>query len=146
MGEVTRITRRSLGNLGSEKSRAENLLAALLSADGILFEQQFRFSPDRQWKADFLIHHPPSEPCQWDIHPLARTLIVEVVGTTGFENPRTGKNHLGGHQTAKGMTKDFHRAAEMMLLGYRLLNVTEPMIKDGSAIEYIKRYFKEIRP
>ena len=105
------------------------MLAGLLMAEGYRFERQFGFAePDRKWRADFRI---------------GDRLLVEVEGVTYFPNPKTGENHLGGHQTRKGVEKDCEKYNAMAILGWDLLRFTQFMIYDGRALDTINRYFAE---
>ena len=97
-------------------SEIEEMLAFHLKAVGIEFERQFKFHPNRNWKADFRIGK----------------LIVEVEGAT-YGKP-------GHHQRVDGIDNDCQRQAEMMLAGYHVLRVSGRMVRDGRALNFIERY------
>lgn len=79
-------------------------------------ERQFKFCPDRRFRADF----------GW----AAQKLLVEVQGGA-FVN--------GRHTRGMGFEKDCERKAIAMLLGYRILEVTPRQVKQGKALEWIGR-------
>lgn len=101
-------------------SKLEADLAWQLKAEKIVYEREFRFHPKRKWRFDFSI-------------PGFRRIAVECEGATRWGN------HLGRHQTAKGMTSDCEKYNEALLLGWKVLRVTKEQIKSGQAIEWIKR-------
>ena len=101
-------------------------MALLLRSEGIAFERQVGFAePERHWRADFRI---------------GCGLLIEVEGLTWFTNPRTGKYHLGGHQTKKGYTDNCEKYNAAVLRGYALLRFTEDMINDGRAVAAIRAW------
>lgn len=91
-------------------------------------ERQFRFMPDRDFRADLAFMGPPV--------PLRRGLIVEVDGE-GHRDPRTGGWVPGGHHRTKGRAADLERDALAMLLGYQVLRVTPAQVKAEQAVEWV---------
>ena len=100
-------------------SQSEDTLAFQLMAVGISFERQFKFHPDRGYKADFLV---------------GGRLIVEVDGA------KRGKP--GAHQRVDGIDYDCERQAEAMLQGYAFMRVSGRMARDGRAVGYIEKWLK----
>ena len=113
----------------STKSAAEDLMEFHLKTKGYGYEREVAFHAKRKWRVDFIIKA---------VVERFRTrgpLAIEVEGVTRFGS------HLGRHQTARGMETDAHKYAELLLAGYPLLRVTQQMVKDGTAIAYVNRYF-----
>ena len=96
-------------------SEGEETLALHLRVHEIPFEREFRFHPERRYRADFFI-----EP----------DLLVEVEG--GIWNG-------GKHGRGSGIVKDIERQNAAVLLGYRPLRFTTDMVLEGLAIEAIQR-------
>ena len=93
---------------------AETLRQHML-ADKIGFTPEYKFHPERKWRFDFL---------------LAKGIAVEIQGG--------GWVH-GRHSRATGMENDYEKNNEAVLLGYRILYFSTGQVKDGTAIETIKR-------
>lgn len=74
---------------------------------------EYRFHKTRRWRFDRA----------WPDYQFA----VEIDGLT-----RRG----GRHQTIKGINDDCEKYAEAMLLGWRVLRVTQTMVKTGKAAQY----------
>ena len=102
------------------KQDAENLMGLQLLSEGFEFKREFRFAPPRRWRADFKVRD---------------RLLLEVEGITRY-GP-----HLGRHQTAKGYSGDCQKYNEALLVGYDVLRVTQDMVRDGQAMEFVRRYF-----
>ena len=98
-------------------SEPEDALAFHLKAVGIPHERQFKFHPERRWRADFLIDG---------------RLIVEVDGA------KHGKP--GAHQRVDGVDYDCERQAEALCLGYAFMRVSGRMARDGRALAYIEKW------
>ena len=84
-------------------------------------EKEWRFHDTRKWRFDFA----------WPDLLLA----LEVEG---------GIWRRGRHQTAKGYSADCEKYSEAAILGWKVIRVTQPMIKTGLAIDLIKRAFHEV--
>ncbi len=95
-------------------SRAEELLASQLDAEGIKYEREYRILKSRKFRHDFFI-----EP----------NLLIEVQG---------GVFMRGGHSTGTGITRDCEKQALAIVQGYRQLNVTTAQVFKGHAIQWIK--------
>jgi hypothetical protein len=82
-----------------------------------------KFHPIRKWRADFL----------WP----ARHLIVEVEGGTW-----SGGRHVRG----TGYADDCEKYNEAAILGYSVLRFTSQQVRDGYAIDAIRRWFATHAP
>jgi very-short-patch-repair endonuclease len=80
------------------------------------------FAPPRRWRADFLWEEP-------------QKLVVEVMG--GLWGGQ------GRHSRMDGFSRDAEKSAMAQLLGYTVIYVTPTMLKDGTAIELIKRALRQ---
>ena len=95
-------------------SEGEATLAQHLKAYGVNFEQEFKFHPDRKWRADF--------------HIVGHMLLVEVEG---------GIWSGGRHTRAKGYIGDMEKYNAAVALGYRVLRFSTEQVKSGFAINGI---------
>jgi very-short-patch-repair endonuclease len=95
-------------------STAEFLLGVQLEQAGIPFEREYRFHPERRWRADFAIGR----------------LLVEVDG---------GAWIAGRHTRGLGFEGDAEKQNAAAELGYRVLRFTPRMVEDGSALAQIQR-------
>jgi len=86
-------------------------------------EAEVKFHPVRKWRADLLWREP-------------RKLIVEVEG---------GVFVGGRHSRGLGLEADAVKYAEALCLGYPVLRVTPRHIRQGQAVEWIQRFFREAR-
>ncbi len=112
------------------KSRGEEMLWLHLRALGQqrLWKRQMRFHPTRQWRFDF---------ARPDLK-----IAVEVDGLRApwlYKSEKGKKHHPGDHRSVEGVTKGCERAAEAMILGWRILRVTPAQVKSGQAIAWIER-------
>ncbi len=78
--------------------------------------REYRFHEKRRWRCDFI----------W----LDEKLIVEVEG---------GIWSKGRHTRGLGFQNDCEKYNEAALNGYKVLRVTSQQIKNGQAMEWIKR-------
>lgn len=87
--------------------------------------RELRFHPTRRWRFDYA----------WP----ALRLAVEIEG---------GLHVRGGgrHNRAEGFQRDVHKYNTAVLLGWRLLRVTYPMIRDGSALALIEEALRTFSP
>jgi hypothetical protein len=116
--------------LGGVKSPAETLLAVQLEQAGIPFEREYRFHPERKWRADFAL----SDPDHWEMFgPMASfiTLLIEIDG--GSWLPK------GRHTTGKGFAADCEKMNAAAELGYRVLRYVPAQVESGEALEQIRR-------
>lgn len=79
-------------------------------------EQEYRFHPTRKWRFDFA----------WPELMLA----VEIEGHGGAKSR---------HTTFTGYTKDCEKYNEAVILGWRVLRFTGPMVKSGEALSTTER-------
>ncbi len=95
----------------------EETLWLMMRAEGIAdgFERQYRFLPERKYRADFA-------------HPQKR-IIVEVDG---------GGWIYGRHHRPQGYEQDRERDNLAVIAGWRVLRFTPAMIRDGRAVQFIK--------
>ena len=106
-------------------SPAEQLLAVQLEQAGIPFEREFRFSPPRKWRADFLVAAGLvagswEPPC----------VLVEIDG---------GGYVAGRHSRGTGIEKDAEKQSAAAILGYRVIRCTPAQVNDGRALSWIKQ-------
>ena len=66
-------------------------------------------------------------------------LAVEVEGITRYGKTRSGKMGLGRHQTSKGMEEDLRKYDAAMRMGWTVYRCSPLMVRQGHAIETIKR-------
>lgn len=97
------------------KFDAEAMLALHLTAEGVAFEQQYKYCPDRNFKADFAI--------------VDRRLLIEVNGGIW--------NNDGAHGRVSGIIKDIERLNLATLNGYFMLRYTPDQVKSGEARTFI---------
>jgi very-short-patch-repair endonuclease len=95
------------------KSQGEDELARQLSALGIDFETQYRWTPNRRFKADFY---------------LGQHWLCEVEGGAWS----------GGHRRGAEANKDCERHNDAMMMGFRTLRFTPYMVETGEAIAVIE--------
>lgn len=93
--------------------------------------KQWRFHPRRRWRADFA----------WPRHGL-NGVIVEVEGGY-WQKARTKDGqetgHSAGHAHPARFEADVEKYNEATLAGITVIRVTPAMIRDGRALEYVKR-------
>ena len=106
------------------KSKAEELLALELRANGIEFRREVTFHPVRKWRFDFAVK--------------SAMLAIEVEGITSWGKNKNGSMKLGRHQTAKGIEGDLEKYGEAMKLGWNVYRCSPKMVNSGCAIETIK--------
>lgn len=99
------------------RSKGEEALEiALRAARAPSWVSEYRFDPERRWRADFAF--------------LGAKLLVEVEGSVW-----TGGRHTRG----KGFEDDCEKYNEMTIQGWRLLRFSTAMVEDGRAIGAIMR-------
>jgi len=97
-------------------SEGEAKLASDLKALRISFEQEYKFHPKRQWRADF--------------HILETKILVEVEGGIW-----TGGRHTRG----KGFIHDMEKYNAATVLGYQVLRFSTEQVKSGLAVRQIEK-------
>ncbi|MDV7383513.1 DUF559 domain-containing protein [Acinetobacter baumannii] len=99
-----------------EPSIGEVLLATHLRACKIGFEQEYKFHPERKWRADFLI--------------TGTKILIEVEG---------GIWSGGRHTRGKGYLGDMEKYNEAAMMGFTVLRFSTEQVKSGVAIKQIEQ-------
>ena len=107
------------------QSDAELLLAEQLRQAGIPFEQEYRFHPERKWRADFVLM----------TYGTYMDILVEIDGG-GYVVAEDGKG--GRHSRGTGVEKDCEKQSAAAILGYRVIRCTPRQVNDGTALEWIR--------
>jgi very-short-patch-repair endonuclease len=94
----------------------ETKLARELKTLKIDFEQEFKFHPDRKWKADF--------------HLIDKKILVEVEG---------GIWSGGRHTRGKGYIGDMEKYNAATMMGFQVLRFSTDQVKSGLAIQQIEK-------
>lgn len=98
----------------------EAKLARELKALKIDFEQEFKFHPERKWKADF--------------HLVGKKILVEVEG---------GIWSGGRHTRGKGYIGDMEKYNAATMMGFQVLRFSTDQVKLGLAIQQIEKMVGE---
>lgn len=98
------------------QSEGEVKLATALRALKIDFEQEFKFHPERKWKADF--------------HLVGKKILVEVEG---------GIWSGGRHTRGKGYIGDMQKYNAATMMGYQVIRFSTEQVKSGLAIQQIEK-------
>ncbi|MEV4848021.1 DUF559 domain-containing protein [Acinetobacter lwoffii] len=102
------------------QSEGEVKLATALKALKIDFEQEFKFHPERKWKADF--------------HLVGKKILVEVEG---------GIWSGGRHTRGKGYLGDMEKYNAATMMGYQVIRFSTEQVKSGLAIQQIEKMVRE---
>lgn len=97
-------------------SEGESTLSLQLKALKIEFEQEFKFHPDRKWKADF--------------HLIDKKILVEVEG---------GIWSGGRHTRGKGYLGDLEKYNAATMMGFQVIRFSTDQVKSGHAIRQIEK-------
>ncbi|MBJ9984455.1 DUF559 domain-containing protein [Acinetobacter sp. S40] len=97
------------------QSEGEVTLARHLKVLKIGFEQEYKFHPERNWRADFLI--------------TGTNILIEVEG---------GIWSGGRHTRAKGYLGDMEKYNAAAVLGFKVLRFSTQQVKSGLAIKQIE--------
>ncbi|HGL4508388.1 TPA: DUF559 domain-containing protein [Acinetobacter baumannii] len=103
-----------------ESSVGEVLLATHLRACKIGFEQEYKFHPERKWRADFLI--------------TGTKILIEVEG---------GIWSGGRHTRGKGYLGDMEKYNSAAMMGFTVLRFSTEQVKAGVAIKQIEQLVGE---
>jgi len=105
-------------------STAELTLEAQLSQAGIPFEREYRFHPERKWRADFR--------CRVASHVVDGLdwVLVEIDG---------GAYVNGRHSRGAGVEADAEKQSAAAILGYRVIRATPRQVEDGRCLEWIQQ-------
>lgn len=94
----------------------EAKLARELKTLKIDFEQEFKFHPERKWKADF--------------HLIDKKILVEVEG---------GIWSGGRHTRGKGYLGDLEKYNAATMMGFQVIRFSTDQVKSGHAIQQIEK-------
>ena len=97
-------------------SEGESTLTQHLKAYKIEFIQEFRFNPERKWRADF--------------HLVGTKILIEVEG---------GIWSGGRHTRGKGYIADMDKYNSATALGFSVYRYSTEQVKSGKAIEEIMK-------
>jgi very-short-patch-repair endonuclease len=111
-------------------SDAEDLLAWQLKAVGIPFVREFRFWPERRFRADFAVTN-----CKHATHvgTACMPILVEVDG---------GAFSGGRHTSGPGFRRDLEKHNAMTMLGYKCLRFLPEQVTSGAALQVIEQALK----
>jgi very-short-patch-repair endonuclease len=103
-----------------ELSELEETFALQLRAENIKYDREYLFDPERLYRADFFFE--------------SSNLIVEINGGTWMVK--------SGHNTGKGIQRDYDKCNRAQLLGFVYLQFTEKELNDLTALDTVKRYVR----
>jgi hypothetical protein len=83
--------------------------------------REFLFHPDRKWRLD----------AAWQ----SVRVGIEYQGIYG--------QHGAGHQSIKGLQRDYRKWTEAALLGWRVLLIDAASVADGTALGWVERALAE---
>ena len=98
------------------KSNLETEFLFQATAYKIPLQPEYKFHPTRRWRFDFCIPE--------------KMLAVEVEG---------GAYSNGRHTRGSGFTADCEKYSEAAILGWRIIRVTGEQVKNGMAIDFLRR-------
>lgn len=102
----------------SKQSPLQRELKAQLERAGFAFEEEFRFIPERKWKADFYLRH--------------YRILLECDGGLWSKGN-------SGHSSGTGIINGYDRCNEAQIAGYKMLRFDGNAIKNGEAMKVILR-------
>ena len=108
--------RRSAKQGTRQPREGETVLATHLKACKISFEQEYKFHPERKWRADFLI--------------TGTKILIEVEG---------GIWSGGRHTRGKGYIGDMEKYNSAVMMGFTVLRFSTEQVKAGVAIKQIEQ-------
>lgn len=108
-------------NTAKSGSLGERVLAAQLDLEKIEYDLEFKFHPQRRWRADFRITGYP--------------VLVEVEGGT-WSN--------GRHSRGSGFAKDCEKYNAAAKLGYFVIKGTTDQVRSGKLLQDIKEMIQGI--
>ncbi|TCB75552.1 DUF559 domain-containing protein [Acinetobacter sp. ANC 3781] len=100
------------------ESIGESLLATQLKALKIEFKREFKFHPERKWKADF--------------HIVGKKILVEVEGGIWMAEG-------GRHTRGKGYIGDMEKYNSATMMGYQVIRFSTEQVKSGLAVQQIQK-------
>ncbi|MCU4495312.1 hypothetical protein KTI55_01825 [Acinetobacter ursingii] len=102
-------------------SEGEAMLCQQLNLMNIEFTQEFRFNPDRRWKADFRIDGFP--------------ILVEV---------EDGVHCNGRHTRGEGYTADCEKYSVAAAMGWFVIRGTTKQVQSGLVLKWIEDAMKRL--
>ncbi|MCU4413280.1 hypothetical protein KTH71_04375 [Acinetobacter sp. WU_MDCI_Axc73] len=102
-------------------SEGEAMLCQQLNLMNIEFTHEFRFNPDRRWKADFRIDGFP--------------ILVEVEG---------GVHCKGRHTRGEGYTADCEKYSVAAAMGWFVIRGTTKQVQSGLVLKWIEDAMKSL--
>lgn len=111
--------RHSAKQVARQPSVGEMVLATHLRACKISFEQEYKFHPERKWRADFLI--------------TGTKILIEVEG---------GIWSGGRHTRGKGYIGDMEKYNSAAMMGFTVLRFSTEQVKSGMALKQIELLIK----
>ncbi len=103
----------------SENDLLEDLFFDQLKSARIKMDRQFKSNEDRDWR--------------WDFADPNIKLVIDIDGGEW--------KYPSGHTTGTGINKDRHKDWGAFLNGYKPMRFTGSMVKDKTAIEYVKKLY-----
>lgn len=100
----------------------EDNFARQLDGVGVVYEREFKFLPDRKFRADFL---------------LPGKVLVEIEGGVWIQ---------GGHTRGGGYSKDCEKYNLAQLNGYKVFRFTPQMVESGWALAIISAILSQLQP
>ena len=97
-----------------------DLFHAILKQQFPGHESEYKFHPERRWKFDHAWPHAH--------------IALEIEGGAWIN---------GRHNRGAGYIRDMEKYSEAAILGWRILRVTPQQVKNGQALELVKRIFIE---
>lgn len=98
-----------------------DLFHAILRQEYPGYEPEYRFHPERRWKFDHAWPHVK--------------IALEIEGGAWIN---------GRHTRGAGYIRDMEKYSEAAILGWRILRVTPQQVKNGQALELVRRIFIEL--
>lgn len=106
-------------------SQGEELLAVYLRSQGVVFDREYRFHPDRMWRFDFAI-------------PVEK-LAIEVEGYR-WRRIQGVNIFQSRHTSPEGFEKDCEKYNTAALLGWRVVRLSSRSIERGDAFEMLDQF------
>jgi hypothetical protein len=96
---------------------------------GFHFSPEFKFYEERDWRADYVIHHENGP------------ILVEIEGGVGyFKNPKGQVIRGGRHSREEGYRSDLEKYRMASALGYKLFRFSTREVLDGTAKAFLERW------
>jgi len=108
-----------------ELSELEETFALQLRSNFIVYEREYKFYLGRDWRVDFRILEYTGKPTN---------ILVDMNGGTWMSK--------SGHNTGKGISRDYEKANAAQLLGFIYLQFTGKELDNLVALDTVKRLLK----